>query len=482
MRALPIVFVFVVVALAGSASADGTSLQGKMVTAETALKSARDSGDPAAYEVCGQAYVEVANAARTELLEAVPEAMYNAGHCFEQAHSVSAAIMLYMRLEAEFPSHKVVPYALMRLAYIQYALGHFDDAAEAMERYAAKYASDKDASDALENAFRLRAALGDDDAARKNALQWIKYFGAKKPRDAAMVAMVLAKRAGKADDYRAWLKKHGGRADRDLVVAAHLAIGELVWGAACKGMAPAKDGLCLGRAKVTLVERCGKPPPSIVARDATLAAEAKTSLQHAVRAAEASGDEYAELRAAHARLLLADMKLEAALASEMPAAMTDATGRLTPASQKAVAAWLQAWQRGLAEARRAYEDLLRQKNLRVSVLAAGRIAFLQQHAADTLASAPLPTVPKARLDTLRGAYCDELAKYAEPLDKLAREAADACLSVAAQGNVVEETVFCVQIRDRHDPAGAGAGERMPIAASPRIRDVEPEIRYRPPGT
>jgi tetratricopeptide (TPR) repeat protein len=487
MRVLPIV---IVVALAGSAAADGTSLQGLHVTAETAMKRAHESRDPAAFEVCGQAFVEVANTARTEkVIEVVPDAMYNAAVCFEQARSVSAAIMLYMRLEAEFPTHRLVPHAVMRLARIQHTLAHFDDAATAMESYAAKYAAERDAGEALENAFMLRMALGDDEAARKNAERWLKAYGAKRPSEAAEVALVLARRVrdhGTPDAamvaHRDWLKKYGGRAERHHVVAAYAVLGELAWDASCKMKDVANDGLCLGRAKPSRLERCGKPPVVVIARDAALVAEAKKALQQATRAAETSGDTFLNLRADHARLSLADMRLEAALATEMPAPLTDATGRLTPASQKAVAAWLQGWQKGLADARRAYEDLVRSKNLRVSVLAAGRIAFLSQHAADTLASAPLPTIPKPKLDAIRGAYCDELARFAEPLDKLAQDAADACLSVAAQGNVVEETAFCVQIRDRHDPAGADGGERLPIAASPRIRDVEPEIRYRPPGT
>ena len=53
---------------------------------------------------------------------------------------------------------------------------------------------------------------------------------------------------------------------------------------------------------------------------------------------------------------------------------------------------------------------------------------------------------------------------------------------AGKVGVADETASCVAVFDRHHPAAAGAGERLPAAASPRIVDVEPEVRYRPPGT
>jgi tetratricopeptide (TPR) repeat protein len=485
MRAL-----WVVMLLATAAAADGTTLEGLVRQAETAEKTARESRDLEAYEVCGAAYAEAANAAATQMSDLVPEMTYNAAVCYEMGASTSAATVMYSKLIDEHRSSKLVPRALARRGQIYMSIAYFDQAAADFELYAQRYAGEKDAADALENAFRLRVALGDDRGARKDAETWIKFFGAKRPADAADVAFVLAWRtrdAGKADEaldaYRTWLRTYSGKARREQIAAAYLAIGELRWQASCKGR-PTAEGLCVARtrttATATATARCGTHLPVVaVARDPALVKEATAALQKAVSVATTSGDELAMLRGDQARLLLADQRLEAALAIETPIPVVDAAGAPTAASTKELMTWLGTWQRVLTEARRGYEDLLRSKNARVSVAAAGRIALLVQHAADTLGSAPLPKMKKTRLDVIRGLYCDALEAYVAPLDAQAEQAAAACLDVAGRTGVVEETAGCAAIWDRHHPEAAAAGERLPAPRPPRVTDLEPPSPVRP---
>jgi tetratricopeptide (TPR) repeat protein len=471
MRAL-----LVLMLLTASAAADGTTLEGLVTQAETAEKNARESGAIEAYETCGAAYVEVANAEIAAELDHVDEPMYNAAVCFEQAGSAGMAVTLYTRILDEYPRGVLAARALARRARIYMAIAYFDRAADDLETYAKKYGGEKDASDALENAFRLRAALGDDVAARRDAEIWIKMFGGRRPSDAADVAFVLAWRTreyGKADDaldaYRGWIRMYGGKARREQLVSAYLAIGELQWTASCKGK-PTPEGFCIARTRTTTIPRCGTRLPLVtVARDPALVKEATAALQQAVRAAETSGDGLAAIRGDQARLVLADQRLEAAMAIEMP----------TSASTKDLMTWLKTWQMQLAEARRGYEDLLRSKNMRVSVAAAGRIAFLMQHAADTIGSAPLPKLKKPKLDEIRAAYCDTLTAYVAPLEAQAEQAAAACLDVAGRTGVVEETAACAAIFDRHHPETAAAGERLPAPRAPIITDIEPPAPARP---
>lgn len=487
MRALSLL---VVMGLAAPAAADGTSLQGMMVTAETAERSARESNDPAAYETCGQAYVEVANAARTEAPAIVPEAMYNAGVCFEHGGAIGAAIRLYAMLEAELPSNPLAHRALARRGQLYWRIASFAEAAKAFETYASKYAGEKDASDALENAFRLRMAIGDEDAARADAEQWIRKFGAKRPREAAGAALALARmtrehatRDEATRAYRQWIKVHGGRAERHQTVAVYVALGELLWDASCEVKGTPEGGLCLAPAKRTAAPRCGNPPALAVARDAKLAAEATKVFDLAVRKARSTAsDDLAQIAAEPARLYLVDARIEQAIAREMTAPLVDRAGVMTAASKKEQSTWIAEWQKGLADASRALEPLLRSKNLRVAVAAQGRMAWLYRHAADTLASAPLPKWKKPLLEEMRGSYCDALADLAASIAERANDAADACLRLSEQTQVVDETTQCVEVFDRHGGTAIGGGERLPAAAWPRVRDVEPEIRYRPRGT
>ncbi|HUQ00834.1 MAG TPA: hypothetical protein VM261_00005, partial [Kofleriaceae bacterium] len=130
MHARGLVVVMVVMTMVGTAAADGTTFEGKVKTAESAERSAHESKDPAAYEVCGQAYLEVAEAARTEMPDSVASAMYNAAVCFEEGGSVSAAITLYKQLEREFPSDRAVPRVVARRAQIYMRLAWYDEAAD----------------------------------------------------------------------------------------------------------------------------------------------------------------------------------------------------------------------------------------------------------------------------------------------------------------------------------------------------------------
>ncbi|MBZ0233220.1 MAG: hypothetical protein K8M05_12895, partial [Deltaproteobacteria bacterium] len=177
MRALAIVAIMGLgLGLVTAAAADGTTLEGRMETAQAAEKHATESRDPEAFQVCGQAYVEVAKAARTERPEWVAMALYNAGVCFEHARSVTAAVAMYRQLEAELPRDPLVQRAHARRAQLYLAIAWYAEAAKELEAYATKWAGERDASDALENAVRLRAALGDDDAARRNAERWVKLY------------------------------------------------------------------------------------------------------------------------------------------------------------------------------------------------------------------------------------------------------------------------------------------------------------------
>ncbi len=492
--------VLVMVALATTAgahvaTADGTSLQGLQVTAETAAKTARETDDPDAYEVCGAAYVEVANRARTEFPAHVPDSLYNAATCFARGGSVGAAITLLDRLAAEHPTHRITAHATLQAAHLFATIGWFDQAATRFEAYAARYAAELEARDALENAFRLRLALGDDDRARADGERYLKLFGAKDPSRAADAAFVMALRVrerGKPDDavraLRQWIKTYGGR-DRERLVSAYLVVGELLWDASC----PVKpvDGLCLARDRAAAsVPRCKGPVPLVgVARDAARVKEAQAALEQAVRLSEVAGssDTRAMVAGEQARLLLADARIERAIQDTLPAAELEPDGRMTPASARDQAAWLAQWQKGLAEANRSLEDLVRSKNLRVAVTAVGRTAWLAQYATDTLRSAPLPVGKRkgkgtkaAFAEEVGAVYCAALGDLSGPLEVRARDAATMCVEKAGELGVVDGAEQCVAIFDQIDPATIGADERLPLPAPPRVTDLEPPARYRPP--
>ncbi len=457
------------------------------VAAESAMRDARDVEIPDAYERCGAAYVELARAARPAIPALAAEALYNAATCFAHGGSVGAAVTLLSELEHRFPTHPLVAPGLFQSARLYRTIGFYADAAERLERFAAKYPTEAEADEALADAVVLREALGDDKAAERDAARWITLFGRQRQGEAAAIALhraLVVRERGSGTDamaaLRGWLRAYGGKADRAQQARVLLAIGELTWDASCP--VARVDGLCLRRAPAGRGPRCGGPVPLVaVARDAAGAAEATKALVQAIRLTEAGGDAPARAIAERARLVLADAAIEAVAASSMPPPVLDADGRLTMASARAQTDWLGGWQRALTTASRALDEVAGSKHLRSAATAQGRAAWLSQHAADTLASAPLPAAAArtpALPDAWRTTYCDAIDVHAEPLRTAARERADHCLALAGRGAVVEEAAECVRVHDRH--TGAVASERLPKPASPTVRDLEPPARYRGP--
>src|SRR5262245_33602338 len=81
--------------------------QAKMRRLEQLERAAKESGDLALYEQCGAGYVEMVEVARVFGADRVPEMIYNAAVCFEEARSVAAALLLHERLLREYPRERV---------------------------------------------------------------------------------------------------------------------------------------------------------------------------------------------------------------------------------------------------------------------------------------------------------------------------------------------------------------------------------------
>ena len=144
----------VILLLAGTAAADNPRL-----AAEQLFEDAQRTHDEAKFVACGKAYLDLYN--HDPAAPDGDEVLYNGAVCFQYARSVGSAITTYELILRTYPRSKLAGKALMPSGNAFLAIARVDDAAARFEDYAKRFAGEKDARDALENAITLRTALGD---------------------------------------------------------------------------------------------------------------------------------------------------------------------------------------------------------------------------------------------------------------------------------------------------------------------------------
>src|SRR5260221_5554184 len=174
------------------------SLRDKAISLETKAKETKDYGN---YVLCGLAFQDIYN--RNPEDPSNDEVLYNAGVCFEEGKSIVAAIGMFTRLQKYYPKSKITARAVARLGKAYGDIAYYDRASDKLEEYALKYAGEKDAHDALNDAVLYRKGLGDDDKAIKDTKDFIKTFGSKNAQDAANASFSLTSIYEKGADREA---------------------------------------------------------------------------------------------------------------------------------------------------------------------------------------------------------------------------------------------------------------------------------------
>lgn len=113
------------------------------------------------------------------------------------------------------------------------AIAVYDAAADWFERYAKDTAyKGENADQAVSDAVILRLGLGQEDEAIADAANFNRYYGARKPAQAAQIAFAVAAHYGEKKDWAAVVKRLGGgmgvidkQATLDIRVQAHALLG-----------------------------------------------------------------------------------------------------------------------------------------------------------------------------------------------------------------------------------------------------------------
>jgi len=431
MMLRPILVVLVV--LARTAAADDGRL-----AAEQLAKEAEATKDEGKLVACGKAYLDLYN--KDPARPDGDELLYNSAVCYVDAHSVSTSILTWDLLLRSYPRSKLAGKALQRsgMAYLSAAM--LDRAAERFEDYAKRYAGEKDARDALENAITLRGALGDREQRIADSQLYVRIYGLRSPKDAASAMFALTTAydtpAQQVKALREYVATWGGKGSREQLAQAFQRLGDALWRQSCP--VTLVDGLC---AKVAhdKAQRCSATAVRLdsVARAPALRKDALAAYDQAIKVVTEAGltDPAAVHAAALARLAHADDLLERMLAKPFPAGF----------DVKRFSAWLTETTKAGETANQAYGEVLAMKDASASIAAAARLGQLNDLFSTMLVAGEIPAAVRTgahAADKIQ-AYCDQMTATAEPLHQHAQEGYSLCTEKAAELGVFDEwTALC----------------------------------------
>jgi tetratricopeptide (TPR) repeat protein len=407
------------------------------------IQAAEEHERNGAHRACAETYLQ--------LLELDPKAqrgdqfLYNAGHCFEEAREIGRAIQIFERLEKSFPKSPHTRKALVRIGSAAAAVANFEKAADAFERYARRYAGEKDAPQALANAITYRRALGHHKEARSNIESFVKNYKKKRNEESAAALFGLAEiyqsqgdRSKMVKAYRRYIRDFGRSGGKDRLLIAHARIGESLWKQSC--IKAGADGSCvrvkrivLAKPKEKVPRRCGSPSTvgvEVLPRNKRLVDAAKKEFAK-VLALHRGGaiEKVTENRQAAARYWVgatrfytAQEDFEELMSLQFPRDLDfSPTGPAkAKESERRFSKWLGEMSKQSKALQSRYTELATLKGAGLAtwvVAATARAGQVSRHFSDALAFAEIPSSIRRGPYAEEGvkAYCDALKSAGAPL-------------------------------------------------------------------
>jgi tetratricopeptide (TPR) repeat protein len=441
------------------------------------------------FKECGRSMLAAAEALPDHVKHA--ERLWNAGQCFQNAHLVGQALKARLALIQAHPKDPLAQKALFRVAAGYHQLAYYSKASEYYEDYANKFPGEKKATDALGNATTFRIGLGESDKAIADMDSFVKFYGSRKPQDAAGVFFQMGDVYEKQKNYdalskhlEAYLKKWGPQGGPDRQVQAHFRLGEMAWRASCPKAS--EDGACLEIKRVTATGRqkvlydlnkklkkgkkikeakrtqCGPPTSSkilVFDRNKPSAAKAAEHFQAVLKiwnkgaaASKITGKDV-EARAglaayavAGAAFDMAEVQYENFLRIKFPEGLdfqqpsqydtkkkAEIKKKKSEESVKRFGAYLDEKSKALQKASAMYLDVFGMKQAQWTIASSARIGQLYADFVGQLYTAEIPKDLKVQDEwgnRPQEIFCDALVDKAEPVEAKAVEGFEKCLKAA----------------------------------------------------
>jgi TolA-binding protein len=441
------------------------------------------------FKECGRSMLAAAESLPDHSKHA--ERLWNAGQCFQNAHLVGQALKARLQLIKDHPKDPLAQRALFRVAAGYHQLAYYTKASDYYEDFASKYPGEKKAVDALGNATTFRIGLGESDKAIADMDSFVKFYGTRKPQDAAGVFFQMGdvyERDKKYDELAKhlenYLKKWGAQGGPDRQILAHYRLGEMSWKASCQH--PSEDGACLeikrvaatGKQKVIYDlnkklkkgkkireakrTQCGPPTSSkIIMNDRRKPDVAKAS-EHfqavlkiwnkGAAASKITGKDVearaglAQYAVAGAAFHLAELQYENFLRIKFPEGLdfqqpsqydtkkkAEAKKKKAEESGKKFASYLDEKAKALKKASDMYLDVFGMKQAQWTIASSARVGQLYSDFVGQLYTAEIPKDLKEQDEwgnRPREIFCDALVDKAEPIEAKAVEGFEKCLKAA----------------------------------------------------
>jgi TolA-binding protein len=436
------------------------------IKAKSMRKAAEQLEEEKRWVECGEAYLDIFETSPNS--PGMEEVLYNAGVCFEEGKSIGFAIRMYGELRKRFPKSKQSERALARMGNAYAAIARYKQAAALYEEYANKYAGEKDASNALNDAVVYRKGIGDDRQAIKNIEEFVKKFKRKRFDDAAAAFFGMAgiyEKQNKDEMVIRHLKRYisefGRKGGRDRLIAANAKIGEILWNRSCR--AKGVDGACVKVAReralrrkkrrrgggAAVPNRCGESDRivlTVIDRNRTYANQARGFFRNAIREWQKGGaDGIPEERlpgaaywAFAAKFYMADAEYEEFLDIKFPEGMNfdPQKPKTVEKSKKRFADWLKKKSQVGAKVDAMYKEILNGNSAAWAIAAAARMGQIPQNFADGLYRAEVPAIARTGpyAEDLYFAYCGALEDEAKPLEQRSIAAFTFCLEETTKRN------------------------------------------------
>ncbi len=473
--------------------------------AEKLAAEAKESKDYGKFLACGQAFLDIYNSNPESPQN--DKILFNAGYCYQEGKSISAAITMFNLLQKYYPTSHEAAKALMALGKAYGDIAFYDRASEKLEEYAKKYAGEANAYDAMSDAVLFRKGIGDDAKAIDDTNYFVKTFATKKAEEAANASFSLVsiyEKQGDNDKVISHLRNYlrtfpKGGADRKVVALTK--IGLTLWHQSCPGKET--DGACvrITRERATAAKKvkkkgdelpyqCGpdsKIKVSVVPRDERKMKEALAAFNDAIKAWDKNGTgadaATARYFAVQAMSIIADRDFETYLTLKFPIGLNFDPGNkpMKERSLKRFNDWVAEKTKAGGKATSQYEAILKIQDPANSIGAAARIGQISQNLSDILFTAEIPKDVRTGefAEDKVDAFCDKMTEVADPLEKRSLEAYGVCLSESTKlGWFSDWSKLCErelgQIKPEEYPTAAELRGEPNLVAP--ITDVEPAAK------
>jgi tetratricopeptide (TPR) repeat protein len=473
------------------------------------------------FRKCGERYARIANGNPYDKRWA--KWVYSGAICFEAAKLIGLAISLRNKLVEVKPDDPLAQRALYMIGQNYHALAWYKNAAKYYEKFAKKFPGEKEAPNALQNAFIFRLGRGEYDRAIEDAKLFEQNYGRKR-KYAALAAGVnfsLGTIYEQRRDYDAisrhyknYIDRWGSRGGLDRVVVAYVKVGDALWRGSCpvEGI----NGACIKikrvrskrsirrarrgrrhRKRIEVRAQCGPETKNRITIEIRHKRKARTAIKYIgkalalarrarrTRLGRVSKQEKMRRKQelnfaiAQARFHLAEDLFEKFLQVKFPRNL-DFSGRSSrklALSKRRFKKYLAKKGKLLTRARKVYQDVIKSKNAHWAIAASARIGQLFQNFSDALYTAPVPKPPFPRQLRTRqqkmqfaqiftDSYCDNLEDVAGKLEKKAVGALETCLGKSTDLSWYNEwSSLCEQELNQIKPA------EFPLATELRAKPL-----------